>query len=227
MSEWWTYTLSDFLLFSPRTYERLIAAYNAAVWPAQIAGLAGAISIFVLALRARSRPRAAAIAATTILGAGWLWVAIAFHASRYATINWAAVYFVWAFGLEAVLLAAAGLAGWIRFEGGPNGLRRRAGLGLLVFALAVEPLIGPLAGRGWRGAEVFGILPDPTAIATLGVLLAAQVRGRWAWMVLPLPLVWCAVSGALLLAMKSPVWWIPPAAALLSVAAAVARKRKR
>jgi hypothetical protein len=33
MSEWWTYSLSDFLLFSPRTYYRLFELYNLAVWP--------------------------------------------------------------------------------------------------------------------------------------------------------------------------------------------------
>jgi hypothetical protein len=39
MSEWWTYALSDFLLFSPRTYYRLIERHNAAVWPGQILSL--------------------------------------------------------------------------------------------------------------------------------------------------------------------------------------------
>ncbi len=36
MSEWWTYTLSDFLLFSARTYYRLFELYNRDVWPAQL-----------------------------------------------------------------------------------------------------------------------------------------------------------------------------------------------
>ena len=33
MSEWWTYTLSDFLLFSPRTYYRLFELHHRALWP--------------------------------------------------------------------------------------------------------------------------------------------------------------------------------------------------
>ena len=45
MSEWWTYTLSDFLLFSPRTYYRLLELYNLATWPAQFAG--GAIGLAI------------------------------------------------------------------------------------------------------------------------------------------------------------------------------------
>ena len=36
MSEWWTYSLSDFLLFSPRTYYRLFELYNVAIWPLQL-----------------------------------------------------------------------------------------------------------------------------------------------------------------------------------------------
>ena len=36
MAEWWTYSISDFLLFSPRTYYRLFELYNADLWPAQI-----------------------------------------------------------------------------------------------------------------------------------------------------------------------------------------------
>ena len=39
MSEWWTYSLSSFLLFSARTYYRLFELYNAEVWPLQIVTL--------------------------------------------------------------------------------------------------------------------------------------------------------------------------------------------
>ena len=39
MPEWWTYSLADFLLFSPRTYYRLIERHNDAVWPAQLVTL--------------------------------------------------------------------------------------------------------------------------------------------------------------------------------------------
>lgn len=33
MSEWWTYRLSDFLMFSPATYWRMVERYNREVWP--------------------------------------------------------------------------------------------------------------------------------------------------------------------------------------------------
>src|SRR5262249_51913872 len=122
-----------------------------------------------------------------MLAACWLWVSI-FLSLRYATINWAAVYFAWAFRLEAVLLIAMALRGRLRFERAA-GWDRRIGLAIFLLALLGEPALGPLLGRSWRQAEVFGMAPDPTAVATLGVLLLARVRWRWALMIVPL--LWC------------------------------------
>lgn len=48
---------------------------------------------------------------------------------------------------------------------------RLAGLALTALGVPLYPLIGPLVGRDWSQAEVFGIHPDPTAVATLGVAL--------------------------------------------------------
>jgi hypothetical protein len=216
MSEWWTYTLSDFLLFSPRTYYRLIELYNAAIWPAQIAAVCVGLAIRWLLGHAEA-VRGRLIAA--LLAACWLFVSIAFHASRYAAINWSAVYFAWAFGLEAALLIGIGLVDGRLAFGPPADSVGRAGLAIFLFALALEPAVAPLLGRGWRQAEVFGVTPDPTAVGTLGILLLAAGRGRWVLLVVPT--IWCAISGATLLAMKAPDWWLPPLAAVLALALAV------
>lgn len=221
MSEWWTYRLSNFLLFSPRTYYRLFELYNAAIWPAQIVAVAVGLAILLLLFRPeRTRARSRLLAA--LLAVCWLWVAIAFHANRYATINWAAVYFAWGFGLEAALLLWTGVVrGRLVFETDAR-LVRRAGFWIFLFALAVEPLIGTFVGRGWRQIEIFGIAPDPTAVATLGILLLATGRARWELVVIPV--TWCAISGATLWAMNAPDAWVPPLAATVAVIMA-ARKR--
>jgi len=57
--------------------------------------------------------------------------------------------------------------------------------------------------------------PDPTALATLGVLLAIKLRHS-GWL-FPIPVLWCLISGATLWAMESPEFWIAPLAALLAV----------
>jgi hypothetical protein len=221
MSEWWTYTLSDFLLFSPRTYYRLFELYNAAIWPLQVLAMGSGLAIAVVLGRAAAAVRGRIVA--VILAAGWLWVAIAFHAFRYATINWGAVYFAWIFGLEAALLLFLGaVAGGLSFEP-PRDAAGRAGMAIFVFALLVQPLADPLLGRGWRGIELFGVAPDPTAVATLGILLLARGRGRW--LLLVVPVMWCALTGATLLAMKAPDFWVSPVAAVLATGLAIRQVR--
>jgi hypothetical protein len=221
MSEWWTYNLSDFLLFSARTYFRLFEIYNAAIWPAQLAALAIGIAILVLLRRGGSK---AGQAIGVLLAACWIWTAIFFLAARYATINWAAVYFAWAFGLEGALLVWFFLRGRLSI-GPPETAEAWIGLAVLVFALALQPLIGPALGRGWRGAQTFGVTPDPTAVATLGIVLLS--RGRRRGVLMTIPLLWCGITGATLLAMKQPDAWIPFAAAALSLAGAISSRTKK
>ena len=105
MSEWWTYRLTSFLLFSPQTYYRTIERYNLDIWPAQVAGAAIGVAIIAL-LTAKGATRGRIIAA--LLSGCWLWIGWSFHYQRYAQINWVAPWIGAAFALEALLLAAAG-----------------------------------------------------------------------------------------------------------------------
>lgn len=211
MPEWWTYTLSDFLLFSPRTYYRLIGRHNEALWPAQVAAFG--LGFVVVGLLRRPSARQGRIV-SAILAILWVWVAWAFVWRRYATINWAASWFVWLFAIEVLLLVLTGVVrGGLSFS-----WRRDAagtlGIALFVLSLALYPMIAPLLGRGWRQAEIFGVAPDPTAVATLGLLLLAEGAPRWE--LLAAPLLWCLIGGATLWAMGSPEAWVLLPAALLT-----------
>ena len=176
MSEWWTYRLSDFLMFSPRTYWRLVELYNNDVWPAQLLAAGAGLSMLLLATVARQGARRIVAAS---LGVAWLWVGWAFHWQRYATINWAAAGLAAAFVLQAILLIALGPSpGSGRFR--PNAGLRRLGQALAVCGVLLYPLIPLATGRPWAQAEVFGLMPEPTALATIGVLLAAgHPHSRW------------------------------------------------
>lgn len=217
MSEWWSYTLGDFLLFSPRTYYRLFELYNADLWPAHLGAFAAGIAIMALLLAGgRKRSGAAAL----LLGVCWLWIAWGFLYTRYATINWAAPYAAALFAAEAALLALACALGRKAGTGGPGPVARRVGVGLLAFALLGYPWIGPMLGRGWPQAEIFALAPDPTALATLGFALLAGPRMKWVLM--GIPILWCAASGATLWAMEAPDAVVLPAAAFLALAAGAA-----
>lgn len=177
MSEWWTYRLSDFLMFSPRTYWRLVEQYNRDIWPAQL--LAAGSGLVLLWLAAGRRAGAGRVVAA-VLAAAWLWVGWAWHWQRYATINWAAPYFAVVFWLEAALFVILGV---VR-RGGPHRSASTAGGGvgwvLAVCGLLLYPLAGLVAGRPWTQAELFAVMPEPTALASLGLLLAgAQPHAKW------------------------------------------------
>ena len=62
--------------------------------------------------------------------------------------------------------------------------------------------------------------PDPTALATLGALLF--VRARAFWLLAPISLLWCLISGATLWAMKAPDFFVMPLIALLAIVIATA-----
>lgn len=214
MSEWWTYGLRDLLLFSPRTYYRLFERYNLELWPLPLVALALGVTLLALT---RQRGNRAWRGLAVILAACWLWVAWGFHWQRYASINPAASYFALAFAFEALLLLWLAARG--RLTAAPSRWQRGAGLGLLLFALLVFPLLAPLFGRSWIQAEVFGMAPDPTALATLGVLLFAGASRVWGCLLIPV--TWSLISGATLWAMDAPDFAILPLAALLAVVVAV------
>jgi hypothetical protein len=212
MSEWWTYTLSDFLLFSPRVYYRLLELHNIAVWPAHILTvLFGLAAFHVLLVSGRSRVRFVFLA----LGAIWLWVAWSFLWHRYASINWAIAYVAPFYALQGLLIISIGaVKGALAFPTNQR-IPLPPGLALLAFSLVGYPLIAPGFGRPWLAAEVFGIAPDPTATATLAILALSRSRLRWLLMIIPF--LWCMISGATLWTMGAADFFVAPLAALAAV----------
>ena len=220
MSEWWTYRLTSFLLFSPSTYYRMFERYNLAIWPAQLAGIA--IGLAIVALLIGKRGHHERIVAG-LLAACWMWIALAFHYQRYAQINWAATWFALAFACEALLLIVVGvLAGRLDLRLARSGVHWIA-TSIVAMSILGYPLLAPITGRPWTTAEIFGVAADPTAIASVAVL--ALVRGRIRWPLLVVPVIWCAIAAATLWAMDAPEAWVLLAAGLLALWPAVAGTR--
>ena len=96
------------------------------------------------------------------------------------------------------------------------------GLAIAAGGMLAYPLVSLALGRGIAAAEVFGMAPDPTVLATLGILVLAAPAARVA--LLPIPLAWCAMTRATLWTMDSPEWWLLPVAAVLSIAAALRQR---
>lgn len=233
MAEWWTYRPADFVMFSARSYWRVYELYNDSLWPMQLATIGVGLALVV----ALARPmRGSGRAATLVMAACWLWVAWGFHWQHFAAVNTAATAFAAAFAVQGLLLLAAGLMLPGRAVDARSAARHWVGLSLMLLALLGQPLLALSTGRPWTQAEVFGVAPDPTVLATLGLLLlvlpmrdaASRHRGRafFVTCLWPIPLLWAAVSGATLWVLREPQALLLPGAAFLALCVAMLARRR-
>lgn len=198
MPEWSSYSLSDFLMYSPRAYERLVELYNSAIWPAHVVAVVIGLILIGLAWRRHDMGMRFLM---VLLSACWAWIAWAFLHERYASLHWAGHYMAMAYLFQALLLLAVA-----RFARHAAQIKRTAypaiaGYGLMIAGIAFFPLAQRLSGVAWSQSEVFGLMPTPTAIATLGVL--TLMRGWQKWLGCAVPISWLVYSGATRLAMAS------------------------
>ena len=222
MSEWWTYRPSDFLMFSPDIYWRLFESINRAFWPAQLLFAVAAAAWLARQVRApRPDDGGWTRAAPFALALCWALVAWAFLLQRFAPIQPVAGAFATAFLAQA--LGLLGLAVFGGIDGAVTGSRRRLALVLGAWALLAHPLLGLVFGRHWQQAEVFGLAPDPTALATLAVLLLLRSTTRASLWLLRLlwvvPVAWCITSAATLWTMGAAQGLVVLAALAVALAA--------
>ena len=218
-----SYALSDYLLFSQETYFRLFELYNRDLWPVHLAALALGLALLWLMRRPDERSGRAAAAILVVM---WAWVGWAFHLERYATINLAAPYFAALFGIEALLLTWSGvIRGKLRFAESDSiaaqgrSIAAQAGFVIVAFSVLINPLIGMLAGREWSQVSFFGLGPDPTAMATIGALLAG--RGKSRWLPIAFALAWCVVATLTAIAMGSIEGFGPGMVVVVTIAIAI------
>lgn len=219
MTEWWSYRVDSFLLFSARTYQRLIESYNAEVWPLQMVTLLIGVALLLWLGRRHSPTRDRVV--FVLLALAWWWVAYGFLYRRFEPINWSAAYAALLFALQGALLLWFGLLGRGRVQRRKLSPTDPIAITLIVLGVVVYPFVGPMLGRPWGQAEVFALMPDPTVIATLGFLLLAEPPRR---ALLAVPLLWCLYSGAMLWALRAGQAWVPPALGVLALACLLWRR---
>lgn len=194
-----SYSTADFIPFTAEVYFRLIERVSETWWPLHLLTLCIGLSAAALAWTGRAR------AAGGLLAAAMAWVGVVFLFGEYAQLNWAGTWFGWAFVAAAALLLLFSTMQSRSAKSGPRiSIPGLAGLALVVLGVPGYPLIAPLAGLGWSHAETFGIHPDPTAVAALGIALI-MLRGYRIWLVAVVPALWCLVS-ALTLQVLQAAW---------------------
>jgi len=117
----------------------------------------------------------------------------------------------------SILVAVGVVAGKLAFERA-RGTTLWIAIALIAIVVAGYPLLAAITGRAWTSAEVFGTAPDPTALVTVAVLSLA--RGRVKWLLLAIPLLWCAATALTLRALMAPEFSVVIVAALCALAPA-------
>jgi hypothetical protein len=176
------------LPFTIDQFFEVFRRYNLAVWPSQLVllGLAVAALAFGMLGGQRNGRRV-----NVILALLWLWMAVAYHITFFASVNRAALVFGIAFAVQAALFA--------RLAFGPHAFEYRprangagfAGAIFVFYALIGYPALGRMFGHRYPAAPTFGV-PCPTTIFTLGLLLWGLER--LPWRVVVVPLLWAGVG---------------------------------
>ncbi len=177
--------------FTQDEFFAIFAAYNAALWPAQVVAYLAGVAATALLFR---QSRLTTGFALWVLALMWLVNGAVYQWAFFAAVNPAARVFAVPFVIEALLLALTPLA-VPRFRLAPRrDARTAAGLGLVLFAAVIYPIWGRLAGHVWPAIPSFGIAPCPTTIFTIGLLLLGQWPvARW---LLGIPGLWAVVGGS-------------------------------
>lgn len=197
MTEWWTYSLTDFLMFSPSVYYRLFELENQRLWPYQLVSPLAGVAIMAMILRGNVRSQRAAIA---LVACAWLVCAWTYFRQGYSTIHTFGNAFAIVFAAQATAMLLHAWAGtWPTATIAPS-VVERVGLALLVFAIFLQPLLCLALRRPLAQSESFAFMPDPTVLATIGAFIAISRIPAWLFAV---PLAWSLYSCATLYTMGS------------------------
>jgi hypothetical protein len=209
----------------PFTHEEFVAVftgYNAVIWPVQAGAMALGVLLFALAWW---RPARAGRVLAAGLAAMWAWTGIVYHAMFFAAINPAAWGFAALFLGQALLLLWTGvLRDRLAFAVTADA-RGLAGLALVVYALALYPLVGLALGQPPRELPWFGVTPCPLTLFTLGLLLLTTGRPPWALFVVPV--LWSLIGGTAAFLLAVPQDWPLLFGGLAALALVAAQGRRR
>ncbi len=209
------------LPFDADVLTSLYEQVNRALWPAQLAAIVLAAALVAIPFKPFAQ---AGRLAGVVLAGGWLVSGAVFQLGYFAPLNFAAPIYGWCFIAQALLLLWTLVLRntvWFVWDGG---FYSWAGLVLALVALFAAPLATGLFGAGWAAAELPGLMPDPTALFTLSLLLL--VRARAPWHLIVLPCLWCLVAVATGWVLEAPALMILPAAGLLATLMLMAKNRR-
>jgi len=146
----------------------MLASYNATFWPMQLVAYALAIAALIFAVRSTN---GSSRIVSGILTFFWLWVGIVFNWMYFSKLFPAAITFAVLFVIQGIIFAVAGvLKKDLSFRVKADVCGLVGGL-LILYGMVGYPAIEYLLGRGYPQLLPFGLVPCPTNVFTLGMLL--------------------------------------------------------
>jgi hypothetical protein len=200
------------LPFTETQFFDLFGRYNTDIWPAPL--LAYCIGITALVA---SRRRSSHFSAVTFwsLGALWAWTGIVYHGVYFTQINPGAWLFAALFVAQSLIFVGLAFRSRPSFDASTN-IERGAAWAMILYALAIYPLLNATLGHIYPRAPTFGVTPCPLVIFTFGVM--GLMRERAPWSLIVAPLVWSLVGGSAAFLLGMPADWALPVAALVALA---------
>jgi len=177
------------LPFTAEQFLQVFAEYNPGIWPAQAVAFILVILLLFMAFKSRE---SGSSTVNLILALYWFWMGAVYHIGFFSEINpaaylFGALFILQGFGFITLI--------WLKYDLIYTFRKDVYGLigGLLMlYALAIYPLLGYLFGHGYPRAPMFGVAPCPTTIFTFGILL--WTRGRVPYWLLIIPGLWSVIG---------------------------------
>lgn len=208
--------------FSVGQFLDVFQRYNEAIWPAQIVAYALGLLAVIMAFR---KTNYSSRIICLILSLFWFWMGIVYHIIFFSAINKAAFLFGGLFIIQGALFLFVGAyKSRITFRFGFD-VFTFTGLALILYAMAIYPLLGYAFGHGYPRSPCYGVAPCPATIFTFGILLWTDKKVPK--YVLIIPFLWSLIgfNAALFLSVTEDV--LLPVAAVGVTALIIIRDRSR
>jgi hypothetical protein len=191
------------LPFSTEQFFAVFAAYNMAIWPAQV--IAYALGVLAIGLVGRSATQSNRLIAGT-LSVGWLWTGVVYHWIFFSTVNPIARAFAVGFAIQAALIFVAGVVRQQLVFAWRQSVSAILGVFLITYAMVLYPALGAWMGHGYPKTPTFGVTPCSLTIFTFGLLLLTGCRVPKA--VLMISFAWSLIGGSAAVLLQVPQDWM-------------------
>lgn len=210
------------LPFTREQFLGVFAAYNSAIWPAEIVAYLIAAAMLWLVFQHPGSANRLVAAGVALM---WLWTGVAYHWMFFSPINTAALGFGALFVVESGLLAYFGVVRRELNFGMPRDAFGWLGVAFILYSAVLYPLIGMFSGHPYPEMPMFGVTPCPVTLFTIGLLLLTNSRVP-AWL-LVVPFLWSLVGGSAAVVLTVPQDWLLLASGLAVVPLIVLRDHRR